>query len=143
MRRSISQYRQNSIAGLSDANPYELTAAIFRQIIGNIAAAKGAMSQKNYAHKGELVSKTITLISVLESSLDHENGGDISANLQSLYLYCNDVLMKASAENREDLLDEAIDLLLPIKQAWDAIPPEEQQKSFFAESVDSNQSAPE
>ena len=95
---------------------------------------KGLCSKKNYAAKGELISKTITLIGVLEGSLDHEKGGDISANLQDLYLYCNERLMVASSQNDETLLDEVMGLIMPIKQAWDAIPLEEQQKSFFAET---------
>lgn len=134
VRATINQYRQTSLAGLAEANPYELTAAIFRQVLGNIAAAKGAIQKKDYAAKGDLISKTISLISVLEGSLDHERGGEISANLRDLYLYSNEQLLRASVENNEELLDEVLKLLMPIKEAWDAIPPEEQEKSFFAEN---------
>jgi len=138
VHKSIGQYKKTSISGIIDENPYKLTAAMFQQILGNIAAAKGAMEQKNYEAKGELISKTITLIGVLEGALDHDQGGDIADNLAALYQYSISQLTVASVNNDQNTLEEVIQLLLPIKSAWDAIPQAEQEKSFFAEQNDKN-----
>ena len=136
VRKSISQYKKMTVSGMTEANPYKLTAAMFQQILGNIAAAKGAMEQKEHEAKGGLISNTITLLGVLEGALDYEQGGEIADNLGALYQYSISQLSIASAKNDPEILEEVLKLLLPIKSAWDAIPPEEQEKSFFAESQD-------
>jgi flagellar protein FliS len=68
---------------------------------------------------------------VLEGSLDHENGGEISANLSSLYNFCSEKLFEANTNNDIDLLNEIALIIIPIKSGWDAIPLEEQGKVSF------------
>lgn len=130
-RLSINKYKQNSISGSAE-NPHQLVSAIFRQLLGNVAAAKGAIAQKDIEQRNSLINKATSLIAVLEDSLDFENGGEVSNNLASLYEYCSILLFKANIENDADKLEEVIQIILPIKSAWDQIPSEERTKVGFS-----------
>ena len=130
-RLSIKTYKQNSVSGSAE-NPHQLVSAIFRQLLGNIAAAKGAIAQNDIEQRNTLINKATSLIAVLEDSLDFEKGGELSNNLASLYEYCSILLFKANIENDENKLEEVIQILLPIKSAWDQIPSEERNKSGFS-----------
>ena len=129
-RHSIKTYAQNSITGSAET-PHQLVSTIFRQLLGNIAAAKGAVAQNDIEKRNTLINKATSLIAVLEDSLDFEQGGELSNNLASLYEYCSVLLFKANIENNADKLEEAIQILLPIKSAWDQIPTQERNKVGF------------
>lgn len=128
---SLKKYQQTTVSAAKEANPYQLVAMLFQKLLGNIAQAKGAIQQKDHAKKGDLISKAITIIGVLEGSLDFKQGGEISKNLSDLYIFCSDKLVEANTNNDEVLLDDIIQILLPIKSGWDSIPKEEQDKVSF------------
>lgn len=128
---SLKKYQQTNKSTAQEASPYQLVAMLFQKLLGNIATAKGAINQKDIAKKGELISKSISILAVLEGSLDFEKGGDISNNLADLYSFCSQKLVEANTNNDTQLLDEIIKILLPIKSGWDSIPVEEQMKVNF------------
>ncbi len=128
---SLKKYKQTAVSSAKEASPYQLVAMLFQELLGNIAAAKGDIDQGNIAKKGERISKAITIISVLEGSLDFKNGGEISTNLSALYTYSSEQLLAANANNDSSILDEVIQILLPIKAGWDSIPRENQADVSF------------
>jgi len=131
-RLSIKKYRQTSISNKAEESPYQLVLELFKQILGNIAAAKGAIAQGDIEKRNKLLNQAITLIGVLEGSLDFEQGGDISNNLASLYEYAIHLLFQANINNSEAELDEALKILLPLRGAWGQIPLDEQNKVGFS-----------
>lgn len=132
-RLSIKKYRQTSINNKAEESPYQLVLELFKQILGNVAAAKGAIAQGNIEKRNELLNQAITLIGVLEGSLDFNQGGEISENLASLYEYAIYLIFQANLNNTEKELDEALQILLPLRTAWEQIPLEEQHKVNFSE----------
>ncbi len=128
---SLKKYQQVTKSTAQQASPYQLVAMLFQKLLDNIATAKGAISQKNYAKKGAELSNAIAIIGVLEGSLDFEQGGDISNNLASLYQYCSEQLLEASTSNDIEKLNEVAQILIPIKSGWDAIPLENQEQVSF------------
>lgn len=128
---SLKKYKQTTVSAAKEASPYKLVAMLFQELLGNVAAAKGAIEQNDLAKKGELISKSLTIIGVLEGSLDFEQGGEISANLGSLYTFAAAKLLEANVNNDADLLSEVIETLLPIKTGWDSIPVEKHDEVSF------------
>jgi flagellar secretion chaperone FliS len=128
---SLKKYQQTTVSNAGEASPYRLVALLFQKLLDNIATAKGAISQNDYAKKGEQISNAIAIVGVLEGSLDHEQGGDISANLSALYNFCSEKLFEANTNNDTELLNEVAQIIIPIKSGWDAIPLEEQGKVSF------------
>jgi len=128
---SLKKYQQTSKGSAEQASPYQLVALLFQKLLGNIATAKGAISQSNFDKKGTEISNAIAIIGVLEGSLDFEKGGEISNNLASLYTFCSEQLLVASTDNNIEKLEEIIQILLPIKAGWDSIPIENQAQVSF------------
>ncbi|MBA6379048.1 MULTISPECIES: flagellar export chaperone FliS [unclassified Colwellia] len=128
---SLKKYHQTNKSTAQQASPYQLVAMLFQKLLGNIATAKGAISQNNFEKKGTELSNAIAIIGVLEGSLDFKQGGEVSENLASLYKYCSEQLLVASTNNDPDKLEEVIQILLPIKSGWDSIPVESQGKVSF------------
>jgi flagellar protein FliS len=128
---SLKKYQQVNKSTAQQASPYQLVAMLFQKLLDNIATAKGAISQKNYAKKGAEISNAISIIGVLQASLDFKQGGEISNNLASIYVYCSEQLLAASLSNDIDKLNEIAQILIPIKSGWDNIPLETQQEVSF------------
>ena len=104
------------------ANPHRLIQMLMEGALEKISKAKGFMANGNVAKKGEHISWAISIIEGLRVSLDHTQGGQISQNLESLYIYMNSRLTQANLHNSIEMLDEVIGLLIDIKSGWDAIP---------------------
>ena len=68
------------------------------------------------------MNRTVSIIGELRNSLDLKAGGQLAANLGELYDYMGRRLLKATAENRVEMLDEVSKLLHDIRAAWVAIP---------------------
>jgi flagellar protein FliS len=128
---SLKKYQQTTKSTAQQASPYQLVAMLFQKLLGNIATAKGAISQNNFDKKGTELSNAIAIIGVLEGSLDFKQGGEVSENLASLYKFCSEELLVASTNNDSDKLEEVIQILLPIKAGWDSIPLENQTQVSF------------
>jgi flagellar protein FliS len=128
---SLKKYQQTNKSTAQQASPYQLVAMLFQKLVGNIATAKGAISQNDLAKKGTELSNAIAIIGVLEGSLDFKQGGEVSENLASLYKFCSEQLLVASTNNDPDKLEEVIQILLPIKAGWDSIPLENQNQVSF------------
>jgi flagellar protein FliS len=128
---SLKKYQQVNKSTAQQASPYQLVALLFQKLLDNIATAKGAITQKNYAKKGAEISNAISIIGVLQASLDFKQGGEISNNLASIYVYCSEQLLAASLSNDIDKLNEIAQILIPIKSGWDNIPLETQQEVSF------------
>ena len=73
------------------------------------------------AAKAESISKALRIVEGLQLNLDRENGGDIAENLDALYDYSTQTLLRANSEDSPELLDEVSGLMHEIKSAWDEI----------------------
>ncbi len=104
------------------ANPHRLIQMLMEGALEKISKAKGFLKNGNIAKKGEHISWAISIIEGLRVSLDHSQGGKISENLESLYIYMNSRLTQANLHNSVEMLNEVSGLLLDIKSGWDAIP---------------------
>jgi len=129
---SLKKYQQTTRSTAQQASPYQLVAMLFQKLLDNIATAKGAINQKDFAKKGSEISNAIAIIGVLEGSLDFKEGGDVSENLASLYKFCSEQLFEASTNNNIEKLEEVIQILLPIKSGWESIPLDIQNQVSFS-----------
>ncbi len=125
---SIKKYRNANAESVVDADPHQLISIIFKHILSNIAIANGAISRNEIENKGKALTKAIALVGELQDSLDMEKGGEISANLYDLYDYIVRTLVQANLENDTAKLEEVRELIMTIKEGWDAIPPEKRVK---------------
>jgi len=125
---SIKKYRNANAESVVDANPHQLISIILKHILSNIAIAHGAISRQEVENKGKALTKAIALVGELQDSLDMEQGGEISANLFELYDYIVRTLVEANLKNDSSKLDEVRELILTVKEGWDAIPTDKRVK---------------
>lgn len=123
---AMNQYKQVDVkASIENADPYTLTLMLFNGAVERLNTAKMHVKQKNLAQKGENISKAISIIDGLRSSLDMKKGGEIAQNLESLYEYMQRQLLDVSVSNKPENIDEVINLMNEIRSGWAAIPPEQ------------------
>ncbi|WP_312243645.1 flagellar export chaperone FliS [Stutzerimonas nitrititolerans] len=119
---AMKQYQSvNTNAQLVDATPHRLIQMLMEGGLTRLAQAKGAMERNDVALKGTLIGKTIDIVGGLRQGLNLEAGGEVAANLDSLYIYMTTRLVEANRKNDPVILDEVAGLLREIKSGWDGI----------------------
>jgi len=120
---AMKQYKQVGVqASVENADPHTLVQMLVNGAIERLNIAKMHMRQNNISLKGENISRAISIIDGLRSSLDMEKGGEIAQNLEALYDYMQRQLVVANAENRLENVEEVISLMSEIRAGWSAIP---------------------
>lgn len=110
--------------GVAAADPHRLTLMLMDGALERISAAKGNLANGRRAEKCALIQRAIDIVHELRASLDLAAGGELAANLDSLYDYMVRQLAKANAEDRAGILEEVARLLGEIRGAWVQIPPQ-------------------
>ncbi len=80
--------------------------------------ASEAMGSGDYAVKIKNIDKTLAIIAELNATLDHEIGGEIAANLASLYDFMMREIPRANARNDAAILVPVISILRELREAW-------------------------
>ena len=120
---SLKQYGKVSVeTEVESATPHRLIQMLMEGALTRIAAAKANLACGDMAGKGERIGWAISIVEGLRASLDHEAGGEIAANLDSLYEYMASRLLEANVRNDPAILDEVASLMVKIKEGWDGIP---------------------
>ncbi|BAN49740.1 flagellar export chaperone FliS [Metapseudomonas resinovorans] len=119
---ALKQYQSvNTQAKAVDASPHRLIQMLMEGGLTRLAQARGAIERGQLAQKGELIGKAIAIIGGLRDGLNFEQGGDIAANLDSLYEYMMSRLLEANLKSDAALVDEVAGLLRDVKTGWDGI----------------------
>ena len=119
---AMRQYQSvNTQAQAIEADPHRLIQMLMEGGLTRIAQARGAMERQQTALKGEFIGKAIGIVGGLREGLDLQKGGELAANLDSLYQYMLSRLFEANVKNDTVLLDEVAGLLRNVKSGWDVI----------------------
>jgi flagellar secretion chaperone FliS len=120
VKKALSAYGQTSLdAVVESASPHQLIVLLFEGAIKAIQLGKIYMQQGLIAQKGAAISKAIAIIEDgLRLALDKENGGELAENLDALYDYISFELLQANINNVPERLDEMLNLLDQLKDAW-------------------------
>ena len=124
MNSPVKQYHQLDIeTSVEAASPHQIIDMLFGGARDRIQQAQGYMLRNDQAGKAKSINACVEILSGLQASLDHDKGGDIAANLESLYDYMQRRLFRANADNDVAALVEVGDLLATLRSAWKAIEP--------------------
>lgn len=109
-------------SGVSEASPHKLVEMLFEGLIQSLNGARGAFARGDISEKGRLIGKSVRILEEgLKAGLNHENGGELAANLQSVYDFCILELTKANLHNNAESLDTVLKTIEPIASAWHEI----------------------
>ncbi|WP_439686682.1 flagellar export chaperone FliS [Cupriavidus oxalaticus] len=119
-RQAINAYSQVGVqTGAMSASPHKLITMLYDGARSAIAKARFHLEAGDVPARGTAISKAIDIIdNGLRAVLDHEAGGEISANLESLYEYMVRRLMLANLRSDAALLAEVDALLESLASAW-------------------------
>lgn len=121
--QNINQYKKISIeTGVDAANPIELIVMLYDGAIVACYSAIPFVQRNDYVNKSEYIFKAIKIIqSGLRLSLNKQEGGEIAEQLDALYIYMTNLLIKANIENNIKMIQEVIRLLTELRGAWEVI----------------------
>ncbi len=109
---------------VSTTNQGELLIMLYDAGIKFMKQAREYIVAKDFAKKGILISKAMDIIAELSSSLNKEQGGQIAENLQAIYNFCHMELAKANIQMSTKKLDDVINIITNIRNAYAQIIPE-------------------
>lgn len=121
--RSANAYKRFSVeAGVDQASPHRLVELLFEGLTNSIGAARNALARNDIKAKCEHINKSVRILEEgLKGSLNLDKGGEVAANLQSVYDYCVLRLTQANARNDDALLQEVLTVIAPIADGWKRI----------------------
>lgn len=123
LNNHASTYRQVGLeTEIAGADPHRLVLMLLDGAISAIKLASIGMQKQDISAKSMQLSKAISIINEgLRASLDHKQGGQLAGRLDSLYLYITSQLLETNLSNRIEPLNEALELLVMIQDAWKGI----------------------
>ena len=86
-----------------------------------------AHEEKITQNKSKNLSKSLSIIYGLQTSLDFDKALEIANNLFQLYEYCRQEIIKGFSQKIEDGIIKAIDIIKQIMEGWEEIPSLEKQ----------------
>ena len=84
--------------------------------------ADNVQDDKNIQKKSKNLSKSLSIIYGLQTSLDFDKALEIANNLFQLYEYCRQEIIKGFSQKIEDGIIKAIDIIKQIMEGWEEIP---------------------
>lgn len=101
--------------------PLELVVMLYDGAIRFVRNAQDAIVCKDIARRAESISRAMAIVSELQSTLDMDKGGAIARELDRLYTYVRDRMLDASCRQDARPLDDALKVLLTLRDAWSEI----------------------
>lgn len=78
--------------------------------------------EKNARHRSKNLSKSLSIIYGLQTSLDFDKALEIANNLFQLYEYCRHEIIRGFSQKIEDGIVKAIDVIKQILEGWEVLP---------------------
>ncbi len=110
-----NQYKQTSV---KTANRGQLLIMLYEGAIQNVKKASAAIENKDLRAKGIAIGKVHDIINELANTLDFEIGGPIARDLERLYHFMTEQLLKANLENSKEKLQTVGKLLETLLTGW-------------------------
>ena len=114
-QHGANQYKQMSI---KTANRGQILIMLYEAAIRHVKKAAIAIEQKDIGAKGVAIGKAHDIINELNATLNFEIGGDIALNLERLYNFMAEQLVKANIENSKASLEIVQKNLETLLEGW-------------------------
>ena len=121
MNTAYAQNAYTDTTVTTTANPLDLIIQLYDGAISRLSKAAFCINQGKMAEKIQFITRTIAIIEELLASLNMEEGGEVAANLQGLYVHMLQELTIANANNDVKKIKQVEVLLKELRGAWKEI----------------------
>ena len=111
----------SQVTQLNNSDQHQMVRVLLEGAIQRIRESVAALNLNDFEKKSIQVTKAQKIIFGLRKTLDFEKGGEIAANLDSLYDYCLRALTSAHCRNDRDKFAEAQGILEELLSGWNEI----------------------
>lgn len=118
---AYNAYQKNNI---NTASQGRLVVLLYEGAVKHLTAAlsvfepDGTIKANKIEEYGIHIQKTQAIITELQVSLDMEQGGEISKNLMSLYVYFNEQLMSATISHDKEKIQFVLNKMTELCDSW-------------------------
>jgi flagellar protein FliS len=121
--RSAAAYKrvgtQTSVEG---ASPHQLICLLYEGLLAALRQAHAATMRGDIETKGKEIGKAVRILEEgLKAALNDAAGGELATNLRGVYNYSISRLTRANIHNDAPMIQEVIDLIVPVYGAWKSI----------------------
>ena len=109
-----------SQAALPRADPHTLIRITLQELSISLSILAKRPAPKSRAYRTHL-SRALTALYILQSSLDFGKGGEIAKNLYTVYEFCRLQVLALSAGKPQPRIEDAAKSISEILSAWQAI----------------------
>lgn len=112
---SHNTYKQTAV---TTASRGQILLMLYEAAIRNTKKAIECIEKNDMAGKGTSIGKVHDIVNELANTLDHKVAGNIAADLERLYNFMVEHLLKANLENSKEALQQVLKLLETLYSGW-------------------------
>ena len=132
----VQSYLEADIQSLSQE---KLLVLLYEKMAHDLLTARQCMANGDRVGMADRITHSQQIIAELHSALDHSVGGDIPANLETLYDYLFAEHLAALVDQDPRHVDNCLAVIKPLLDAWRQIPPGTAQEAAKARARQNHQ----
>jgi flagellar protein FliS len=115
---TLNGYQQNHVTHISLE---KLVVLLYEGAIAFTKQAQELFRNDDQVNGGIKLLRGRNIVSELRNGLDYEQGGELAQNLERLYTYVHDEMIRTANEGNPALLDSVIEVLTTLKEGWQVV----------------------
>ncbi len=102
----------------TEIQPLDLVVMLYDGMVSFLMKAMSAIRNGNISEKSLYLSRVLSIVEELYSSLDLEAGGEVSERLGQLYMYLMKEVSVVNLTSDLERLQKALEIILTLREAW-------------------------
>lgn len=135
---NINAYKTTEVR---TSNRLDLLVMLFDGAIRFMNQAKERMVAKDIPAKGMYISKALAIIAEFKNTLSYDFDPQLAQNLESLYNFIQDRLIKSNISNDPKGIEEALKITFTLREGWKQLQADMQNGEVDKDVVDSEKKA--
>jgi len=119
MQNKKNPFGSYTKTGVVTASREKILIMLYDGAIRFLKMAIAASDSNDLKEKNIYIGKTMDIVNELRASLNHKESEEVAANLEGLYEFIQDRLLKGSIKSDTNQLNEALGILTTLRTAWD------------------------
>jgi flagellar protein FliS len=106
---------------VAGSDQFGLVKLLYLKLLNHIYQAIDSIEMKDLAARSEAITEALTIIHVLNSTLDYDKGGEVAVSLSQVYGWSRKALIESNRHKDTESLKEVAKMIEDISQAWETI----------------------